>query len=60
MNPRPLCRHCFKKLVCRPRGLCWRCYYTPGVQANYPPMLSADAGRMGGLRNRDRIRKGAT
>lgn len=58
MNPRPLCRHCSKNLVCRPRGLCWGCFYAPAIREQYPPMASADAGRMGGLRNRDRIRKG--
>ncbi len=31
----PLCRHCTKGKVNRPRGLCWRCYYTPGVKALY-------------------------
>lgn len=31
------CRHC-KKVKCnRPRGLCWSCYYTPGVKELYPP-----------------------
>lgn len=30
------CRHCGKGKVCRPRGLCWRCYYTPGVRDLYP------------------------
>lgn len=31
-----LCKHCNKKHPCRPRGLCWRCYYTPGVRDMYP------------------------
>lgn len=30
------CRHCQKNKVNRPRGLCWRCYYTPGVLELYP------------------------
>ena len=34
---RVICRHCSKAKVCRPRGLCWSCYYTPGVKALYPP-----------------------
>ena len=31
-----LCRHCQKTKSNRPRGLCWTCYYTPGVRALYP------------------------
>lgn len=32
-----MCRHCGKGRVTRPNGLCWRCYYTPGVREQYPP-----------------------
>ena len=31
-----VCRHCQKCKVNRPRGLCWSCYYTPGVKDLYP------------------------
>ena len=31
-----LCRHCGRVPVNRPRGLCWSCYYTPGVRELYP------------------------
>ena len=31
-----LCRHCQKAKANRPRGLCWSCYYAPGVRAKYP------------------------
>jgi hypothetical protein len=31
-----ICRHCQKSKVNRPRGLCWSCYYTPGVKEMYP------------------------
>jgi hypothetical protein len=31
-----LCRHCQFSFVSRPRGLCWNCYYTPGVRDLYP------------------------
>lgn len=31
-----ICRHCSKSKVNRPRGLCWGCYYTPGVKDLYP------------------------
>ena len=31
-----VCRHCSKSKVNRPRGLCWSCYYTPGVRDLYP------------------------
>jgi hypothetical protein len=30
------CRHCQRSKVNRPRGLCWSCYYRPGVRENYP------------------------
>jgi len=35
-KPRPMCRHCGRAKVCRPRGLCWSCYYRPGVRDLYP------------------------
>src|SRR5215218_7689335 len=31
-----LCRHCGKVPSNRPRGLCWSCYYTPGVREQFP------------------------
>ena len=31
-----LCRNCSKCKVNRPRGLCWSCYYTPGVKEMFP------------------------
>ena len=31
-----LCRHCQRSKVNRPRGLCWSCYYRPGVRDQYP------------------------
>jgi hypothetical protein len=31
-----VCRHCSQRNVNRPRGLCWSCYYTPGVKELYP------------------------
>jgi hypothetical protein len=30
------CRHCGHPRVNRPRGLCWSCYYTPGLRDLYP------------------------
>lgn len=35
---RPLCRHCHKGNVIRPRGLCWKCYYADGggIRDLYP------------------------
>lgn len=32
----PLCRHCQRHRVNRPRGLCWSCYYLPSVRDLYP------------------------
>jgi hypothetical protein len=31
-----LCRHCKRVRPNRPRGLCWSCYYRPGVREQYP------------------------
>jgi hypothetical protein len=31
-----MCRHCQKVKSNRPRGLCWSCYYRPGVRDQYP------------------------
>jgi hypothetical protein len=31
-----LCRHCHRVQANRPRGLCWSCYYTPGLRDLYP------------------------
>jgi hypothetical protein len=33
---KPICRHCGRNKVVRPRGLCWGCYYRPGVRDCYP------------------------
>jgi hypothetical protein len=30
------CRHCHYGKVSRPRGLCWSCYYRPGIRDQYP------------------------
>lgn len=32
---RPVCRHCNERNVSRPKGLCWPCYYEPGVRELY-------------------------
>ena len=32
----PICKHCRTNKVNRPRGLCWSCYYTPGVKDQHP------------------------
>lgn len=31
-----ICRHCQQSTVSRPRRLCWKCFYTPGVRDLYP------------------------
>ncbi len=36
------CRHCQKKRVNRPLGLCWSCYYTPGVRVQYGGQASLE------------------
>ncbi|MSR54209.1 MAG: hypothetical protein EXS09_13090 [Gemmataceae bacterium] len=30
------CRNCQKSKVNRPRGLCWSCYYKPGIRQQFP------------------------
>jgi hypothetical protein len=32
------CRHCHRAPVSRPRALCWKCFYTPGVRDRYPTL----------------------
>lgn len=32
-----LCVHCGERVASRPRGLCWRDFYAPGVREQYPP-----------------------
>ncbi|MFO0966809.1 MAG: hypothetical protein U0793_14650 [Gemmataceae bacterium] len=32
-----LCRHCHEAVICRPRRLCWGCYYAREVRELYPP-----------------------
>ena len=34
---RKICGHCGRAPVSRPRGLCWGCYYSPGVRELHPP-----------------------
>jgi hypothetical protein len=46
-----LCRHCQKAKVNRPRGLCFGCYYSPGVRDLYPStskFARRGAGLLGG------------
>ena len=31
-----ICRHCLRAKANRPRGLCWSCYYRPGVRDRFP------------------------
>jgi hypothetical protein len=44
-RPGDRCRHCTVFKCCRPKGLCWGCYYTLAVRALYPPL--SPAGRRG-------------
>lgn len=30
-----VCRHCKEGRPCRPRGLCWPCYYDPAIRESY-------------------------
>lgn len=31
-----LCRHCQRKQISRPRGLCWTCFYDPAIREQFP------------------------
>ena len=31
-----MCHHCQRVKSNRPRGLCWSCYYSPGVREKFP------------------------
>ena len=48
-----VCRHCGdpNRRVNRPRGLCWVCYYAPGVRERYGPV----AGFVGSLTTKDYV-----
>lgn len=35
---RPKCRRCGRARVCRPRGLCWHCFYEPDVREQFEPI----------------------
>ncbi len=39
-----VCRHCQKVPARRPRGLCWSCYYKPGVRELYAPFCDPHHG----------------
>lgn len=50
---RSVCRHCHHKYVNRPRGLCFHCFYAPGVRDLYP--TCSKYGRRGvPMRNEDK------
>lgn len=33
------CKHCHRWLTCQSRGLCWKCWHTPGVKNSYPVLI---------------------
>jgi len=35
MDVMKICRNCGREKVNRPRGLCWSCYYRPGVRDRF-------------------------
>jgi hypothetical protein len=54
-----VCKHCRQRKVNRPRGLCWTCYYTPGVKNLHPSVSKFGRRGVGGL-NRNRLPDGPT
>lgn len=51
------CRHCGTGKINRPRGLCWNCYYAPGVREQYP---STSKYARHGIETNDEMRKPAS
>jgi hypothetical protein len=47
-TPCQTCRHCQQRKVNRPRGLCWRCYYAPGVREKFGPVNAYGRRGVGG------------
>lgn len=43
---KPKCRFCCTKVVSRPRGLCWHCYYDPFVKAFFGIQSAADIAKL--------------
>jgi hypothetical protein len=50
-----LCRNCQKVNSNRPRGLCWSCYYTPGVRDRYPSTSKFGRRGVGNVNNRAKL-----
>lgn len=48
MKPK-FCRNCHQKKANRPRGLCWSCYYKPGVRDEYPSTSKYARRGVGGI-----------
>ena len=45
---RKTCQHCKRKAVCRPRDLCWRCFYDPGIRMLYTKQVRSGVGPVHG------------
>src|ERR1700679_2635092 len=55
-----LCRHCNRTKPNRPRGLCWSCYYTPGVRDLFPSTSKYARRGVGNLNGSSRMPSGPT
>lgn len=44
-----ICRHCRRKPACRPRGLCWSCYYDETIRGQYQSQVAIGSGLGSGL-----------
>jgi hypothetical protein len=55
-----LCRHCQKTNSNRPRGLCWACYYTPGVREQFPSTSKFARRGVGNFNVRTKLPPGPT
>lgn len=44
VSKKPKCVHCGRPNVSRPRGMCWTCYYLPGVRDQYATKGNAGHG----------------
>ena len=62
-RPKPaVCLNCQNpaRSVNRPRGLCWGCYYTPGVKELYPPASPYARRGIGNVNRTSRLPAAAT
>lgn len=51
------CRHCRSKKASRPKGLCWSCYFRPGVKELYKSTSKFAPGKMSTMDPFEQLKK---